>query len=450
MMILKLCSLVCLLRSTAAFISVPSFATPVQTCRSPCDARSDPNLSRLLFSSYQTSTDLHDLVQPELKPDFTGTIGGKLPIFRLDILPDYNINPTNRLDELQKWIESNGITDLWVVSHGWLTDPETAIFKNYFPLFGNVTEQLPERWDRKPGVVGVTWNSISEKSAQTVEKILLGEEGVVVTDSELASLIEELKQGMDVDEAEAFDAEINSPPELGDDDVGNLGGNPSDWWRYFTVQTMKQRAAQTGLRTLSRVIRSLPSDRLKINLVGHSFGALLVAAAASSVVVDSLTLVQAAFNKNAFALKPPSAPQGTPGMFRNVKDNVKGEVAITYGGQDVALRIFYSLAAAFLTAIPFWSYRAQWLGWEIPGTETLVPSDEDAIDMQTIRDALGAHGAENIHDLKEWDNLTMYDNTALEDKKFHNLNATSDEIENHYDVWNAHVARLILKTARFL
>ena len=68
--------------------------------------------------------------------NYTGHVG-TIPIFRLHINESYQFAPTHvdRLHQLLNWTKHHQITDLWVVSHGWLTSADNAFSANYEELF---------------------------------------------------------------------------------------------------------------------------------------------------------------------------------------------------------------------------------------------------------------------------------------------------------------------------
>ena len=120
---------------------------------------------------------------------------------------------------------------------------------------------------------------------------------------------------------------------------------------YSTYYLMKERAATVGRAGVSGVLRQLKAVRpdLRIHLVGHSFGARLVTAAADgppgpSLVFDTLTLLQAAFSHNGFGDKFDGIRDGA---FRGVvtQHKVSGPILITHSVHDSAVSTLYPLAS---------------------------------------------------------------------------------------------------------
>ncbi|PWW25060.1 hypothetical protein JD79_04254 [Geodermatophilus normandii] len=113
-----------------------------------------------------------------------------------------------------------------------------------------------------------------------------------------------------------------------------------------TYYTMKGRAGRVGTRgvapLLARLAR-LPGPP-RLHLVGHSFGARVVtaAAAATEVPVASLTLLQGAFSHRSF-----SGSTAPPGTFRGVLTGPQlvGPVVVTHTHNDKAVLLAYAVAS---------------------------------------------------------------------------------------------------------
>lgn len=109
----------------------------------------------------------------------------------------------------------------------------------------------------------------------------------------------------------------------------------------FTYYTMKARAGDVGRGLAEQVLaplRAAPAER--IHLIGHSFGARLVTAAAFHAgrfdKLRSLTMLQGAFSQNALA---------PGGAFPNTHRNVAGPVLITHTHNDDAVSRYYAIAS---------------------------------------------------------------------------------------------------------
>jgi hypothetical protein len=138
-------------------------------------------------------------------------------------------------------------------------------------------------------------------------------------------------------------------------DVGSaafLGLPPSPldaahrWLNLTTYYQMKQRAGLVGERGLAPVLDTVVSSGQRLHLVGHSFGARLVTAAAARLQhpVASICLLQAAFSHYAFAQ---DWERGRDGAFRDVlsQHRLAGPMIVTHTRNDRAVGIAYALAS---------------------------------------------------------------------------------------------------------
>ena len=118
----------------------------------------------------------------------------------------------------------------------------------------------------------------------------------------------------------------------------------------LTYFEMKRRAGVVGGGLASSVLTKLdPGHRpLRLHLVGHSFGARLVTAAAAALPPAmrtdffSLTLLQGAFSHNALAS---SFGAGLAGAFPGVVGRPSGPIAMTHTHNDLACTLAYALAS---------------------------------------------------------------------------------------------------------
>ncbi len=118
---------------------------------------------------------------------------------------------------------------------------------------------------------------------------------------------------------------------------------------FTTFFEMKARAGEIGARGVAPVIAQIRQSRpeLNVHLLGHSFGARLVSAAAKHLPQDSVgtvSLLQGAFSHHGFAR---DFEPGKHGFFRSVIDNktVRGPVVITKTANDKAVGFAYAVAS---------------------------------------------------------------------------------------------------------
>ena len=143
------------------------------------------------------------------------------------------------------------------------------------------------------------------------------------------------------------------------DEIGGaagLGSMLSHAWskgrsllNFVTYYEMKARAGRIGSGSVAPVLHAQVTGRATLHLVGHSFGARLVTAAADGLPgaksVGSLNLLQAAFSHNSFAKE---WQPGRPGGFRRLVDDhrVSGSTIITHTRNDKAVGIAYAIASS--------------------------------------------------------------------------------------------------------
>lgn len=141
------------------------------------------------------------------------------------------------------------------------------------------------------------------------------------------------------------------------DDGGALGlgdilsGARAAAFRFLNLATyyqMKERAGIVG-SGLGDVLASLKAEfpGLRLHLVGHSFGARLVTAAAKSqptLAPASLCLLQGAFSHNGFTSRFDGSHDG---FFRQVFESrlIDGPIVATHTFKDKAVGIAYALAS---------------------------------------------------------------------------------------------------------
>lgn len=172
-----------------------------------------------------------------------------------------------------------------------------------------------------------------------------------------------------------------------------------------TYYQMKARAGLVGSRAVADLVRDIQarSPRTRLHLIGHSFGARLVASlalgaeGAKALKFATMTLIQAAFSHNGFADK--FQPEG---FFRQVvaDQRVAGPILVTHTANDKAVGLAYPLAS--LVA----GQNAASLGG---------PSDPFG--------GLGRNGAQNTSEAVNGTLAAVGAASAFEAGKIYNLNA---------------------------
>lgn len=285
-----------------------------------------------------------------------------------------------------------GCTDLVLFTHGWNNSPSvaTGLFDRFFEPFPGVSGP-----GRRLGYAGLVWPSIMfsdervpdypalrsvlpERAAAVdrIEELLGAEPADEAALSEFAGLLRELT-GIEAEGPAAVGALVTAPQFLvgdpamvygmfadalestGDTEEALFGGSPAarlwkgarEALRQATYFTMKRRAGVVGERGLGPLLGELgrAAPGLRVHLVGHSFGARLIAYAlrglpAGTRNVKSVTLLQGAFSHYAFAARLPH-DRGHGGSLAGLQGRIDGPLVACHSHRDTALRVFYPLAS---------------------------------------------------------------------------------------------------------
>ena len=198
---------------------------------------------------------------------------------------------------------------------------------------------------------------------------------------------------------------------------------------YLTYYQMKKRARRTGVKAVAPMLEELRADNgdLRVHLIGHSFGGLLVTSTAwggsdagAAIPVSTLSLLQAAFSHNGFAK---NFLADADGRYRSVLEDtrVTGPVVVTHTHNDKAVGIAYALASRL--------------------------SREDSAGIGGPDDRFGGIGANGAQHTPERVEGTLEDPGTpyeFDPGKLYNLLA-DDHISDHSDVHGTAVANAIVE-----
>jgi hypothetical protein len=198
----------------------------------------------------------------------------------------------------------------------------------------------------------------------------------------------------------------------------------------FAYFELKKRAGIVG----AEFGRLLSEDGLRdidrLHLVGHSFGARLVTAAAAAltgVAPYSLTLLQGAFSHNSLGVE--IGPKRITGAFRQVVegDRVRKRIVVTQTWNDTAVGVAYALASRVTNTVA-------------AGVVKVTDTFGGARDLHG---GIGANGALSLKD-GEWVRHTFDGKSIphLDGVKLFNLK--SDFITGHSDIRTPQIARVLL------
>lgn len=282
-----------------------------------------------------------------------------------------------------------GCTDLVVFTHGWNNSPSvaTGLFDRFFAPFPRVAGPAA-----RLGYAGLIWPSmmfsdepvpdypavaaVFPERAPVVARLAVLAETEPADEAafeEFAALLRELAgaagdagatemprflasdprrvYGMFADALDEAAGAAGAESLFGGDPLKRLWKGAKEALRQTTYFTMKHRAGVVGERGLGPLLGELAglAPALRVHLVGHSFGARLVAHAlpalpAGSRTVKSVTLLQGAFSHYAFAARLPHSP-GHPGSLPGAQSRVDGPLVACHSRHDTALRVFYPLAS---------------------------------------------------------------------------------------------------------
>ena len=139
----------------------------------------------------------------------TQTVAG-FPFWKLEYNEDGQPEDAAQLDAFVDEVKAQGLTDVFIFSHGWNNDPTTAL-SLYQRFFGEMRKLLddtsiPKRRDAKIGTAGVIWPSIkwpddeSAESAGGAVSLGAGDSG--------GDLFEELKKVFKTDQQQRILADL--------------------------------------------------------------------------------------------------------------------------------------------------------------------------------------------------------------------------------------------------
>jgi hypothetical protein len=299
-------------------------------------------------------------------------------------------------------VAAGGINDLFVLSHGWNNGVDSA--RNlYQAMFALLADQLGAHVSTS-AAVGVIWPSllfpdddpstappVPSTGAQLAAALAPAFPNQQAHLATLGQLLDQQPQQADMlTEFHTLASGLVTTPPQGSEDAGEsalltadaataLGhaaamapatvagaqglGNPfAGLWsgarevlRTMSYYEMKNRAGVVGQNGLGPLLAALagPSGPPRIHLMGHSFGARLVAytlaglpAASTGTAspIKSLTLIQGAFSHFTFASALP-IDASRSGALAGCRDRVDGPLLATFSNADRAVGWWYPTAS---------------------------------------------------------------------------------------------------------
>ncbi|MEO7317856.1 MAG: hypothetical protein ABIZ56_02585 [Chthoniobacteraceae bacterium] len=308
-------------------------------------------------------------------------------------------------------LRDKSVTDVFLLSHGWQGDVPSALrqYNKWIDAMGACTADRAAIEKARPGfhalIVGLHWPSLAwgdeelpsenvsfapgkSPVANLVKKYAERLADTPAARAALQTVIESALNDIAPDElppeVRAAYIILNSEAGLGSGDVdadpsadretfdpdrvyeAEMEGVSFGWpslggllapLRTLTFWKMKDRAksfGETGGFRLLTQIQQTGGEKVRVHLMGHSFGCIVVASAlagpggAGQLVrpVNTLALMQGALSLWSFCSDIPSKP-GRAGFFRSIFTNgkVSGPILTTISAKDTAVGRYYPIAA---------------------------------------------------------------------------------------------------------
>jgi len=223
---------------------------------------------------------------------------------------------------LERALDDAGITDLFVIVHGWNSDRADArrFYNDFFIAFSDVLPLSPLARSRRPGALGVFWPS----------KAFAGDD--VTTD---------VAENEPVDDEQPEDGEVS----LGV--FGGLLGAVKNFARPLTYFAMRKRARNVGTAGLGPFLRELHRPE-RLHLIGHSIGARLpmyalrAMGASAGPPVASVALLQPAMGHLSFSERAADPSKNPP--LAGTARRVAGPLVVTYWRDD-RVKVAYEMSS---------------------------------------------------------------------------------------------------------
>lgn len=317
---------------------------------------------------------------------------------------DFNADGTLSSDGgLPAAVQAGGIRDLFVLSHGWNNgvDSARAMYRGMFTLLAGM---IPDRLATS-AAVGIIWPSLlfpnddpstAQPMPSTGQQLAAALAPAFPQQQQNVAKLGQLldQQPQDAGELQRFHALASglvTSPSLAPEDAGqqatitgdtaavfghaaamsktpsnNAEGIPNPFttlWngakevlRSMSYYEMKNRAGVIGQKGLGPMLGTLAAadPGIRVHLMGHSFGARLVAfslsglpqaASGANSPVKTLYLIQGAFSHFAFADPVPDILVSGPGALSAFAQNVNGPLLCTFTAADRAVGWWYPAAS---------------------------------------------------------------------------------------------------------
>jgi hypothetical protein len=170
------------------------------------------------------------------------------------------------------------------------------------------------------------------------------------------------------------------------DITNRVASSAADFLNLFTYYTMKQRAGVVGATGLAPLLANVRAARkLRVHLIGHSFGGRLVTSAANALAapatVNSISLLQAAYSH--YGMAKDWDQNNTDGAFRAVIGNRKATdfILATHSVHDSAVGTWYPIASELMRQVGAAAQApvSEWGGMGGDGAQATPESTNDVL-----------------------------------------------------------------------
>lgn len=169
-------------------------------------------------------------------------------------------------------------------------------------------------------------------------------------------------------------------------------GGAKESLRVFSYTVMKARAGEIGKKGLGPLLAALHArtDRTRVHLIGHSFGARLVSFALAGVgapsasPIASLLLIQGAFSHWSFAHATDN-PFGENGALHACADRVHGPLVATFSQHDLALCRWYPKASFLARQDESATAAGRWGGLGEDGFQAVRPVSDRTMRAEGVQ-----------------------------------------------------------------
>lgn len=268
-------------------------------------------------------------------------------------------------DLIKEVLKNEPITDVFLISHGWLGDIPAAInqydawIKAMADNQADIEKIKKIRPDFKPLMIGIHWPSkplgdekleLTTDPAKT-ENLTEFDEQVIKNRSSVQSLTSDW--GNDFGSGEGLNL-FNYIKQQIKQKQESVDKKLTEFLSYWNMKELARQIGQTSGFDLLTKLQNQTNDQVRFHLIGHSFGTIVVSAMLRGSEVDSklvrpvnsLSLIQGAVSLWSFCEKVPKR-DNLMGYFHPIVsgNKVAGPIITTNSQHDYSVKKMYPLAS---------------------------------------------------------------------------------------------------------